>query len=291
MVKKYLIAGLILALDFENDAVFEEKLLEYEIRNDEKSDVSISVIKTDADIEVKNEKLIKLSDIAYFYSDDDKDVVFYYDPAISKTVAKIEFSRSYDNINIYLYNLKKNYGAEDSMLMFNVLNSAVCYFVQMKNGFVFHSSSICSGGEGIAFSAKSGTGKSTHTKLWLENIPDTFILNDDTPIIFLGKDNKFYISGTPWAGTTGINKNSTVPLKAIVFLERGEENEISLMSPQEAMQPFFDGIRTPITDRMFSNCLDNLNKLFLSVPIYKLKCNMNPEAAIVAHDGIFGTDR
>ena len=54
------------------------------------------------------------------------------------------------------------------------------------------------------------------------------------------------------------------------------------------MQPFFEGIRTPITDEMFSNCLDTLNKLFVSVPIYKLKCNMKPEAAIVARDGIFG---
>lgn len=289
MVRKYLIAGFNFAIDFESDAVFEEKLSEYEICVDEKADVSISVVKTDADIGVKNENLIKLSDIAYFYSDDDKDVVFYYDTAISKTVAKLEFSKSYDNVNIYLYNLKKNHGAEDSMLMFNVLNSAVCYLVQMKNGFVFHSSSICSNGEGIAFSAKSGTGKSTHTKLWLENIPETFILNDDTPIIFLGKDNMFYISGTPWAGTTGINKNATVPLKAIVFLERGEENEISSMQPMEAMQPFFEGIRTPLTDKMFSNCLDTLNKLFMSVPIYRLKCNMNPEAAIVAHDGIFGS--
>ena len=288
MVRKYRIAGFNFEIDFENDVVFEDSLSEYATLNEEKKDVSISVIKTDADIEVRNENLIKLSDIAYFYSADGKDIVFYYDAAISKTVAKIEFSKFYDNINIYLYNLKKNHDAEDSMLMFNVVNSAVCYFVQMKNGFVFHSSSICSGGEGIAFSAKSGTGKSTHTRLWLENIPETFILNDDTPIIFLGSDNKFYISGTPWAGTTGINKNATVPLKAIVFLERGEENEISPMSPQEAMQPFFDGIRTPITDRMFSNCLDNLNKLFLSVPIYKLKCNMNPEAAIVARDGIFG---
>ena len=289
MVRKYLIAGFILAVNFESDSNFEEKLQEYEICTNEKADVNISVLKTECDIEVRNENLIKISDIAYFYSDDNKDIVFYYDTAISKTVAKIEFSKSYDNINIYLYNLKKNHGAKDDMLMFNVVDTAICYIVQMKNGFVFHSSSICSNGEGIAFSAKSGTGKSTHTKLWLENIPETFILNDDTPIIFLGKDNKFYISGTPWAGTTGINKNATVPLKAIVFLERGEENEISPMLPMEAMQPFFEGIRTPITDRMFSNCLDNLNKLFLSVPIYKLKCNMNPEAAIVAHNGIFGS--
>lgn len=291
MVRKYLIAGFNFAVDFKNDEVFEERLSEYITSSENEADIKISVTKTDSDINVRSENIVKLSDIAYFYSADDKDTVFYYDLAISKTVAKIEFSKSYSEVNICLYDLMKNYGAEDAMLMFNVVNSAVCYCVQMKNGFVFHSSSICSNGEGIAFSAQSGTGKSTHTKLWLENIPETFILNDDTPIIFLGKDNKFYISGTPWAGTTGINKNATVPLKTIVFLERGEENEISPMLPMEAMQPFFEGIRTPITDRMFSNCLDNLNKLFLSVPIYKLKCNMNPGAAIVAHNGIFGTEK
>ncbi len=288
MIRKYFIAGLNICIDFDNDIVFEERLSDYIVDNNNESDVYISVIKTKSDIKVQNENIIKLSEISFFYSTGDKDVVFYYDTSISKAVAKIEFSKSYDKIDVYLYDLKKNYGAEDSMLMFNVLNAVICYLIQMKNGFVFHSSSICSGGEGVAFSAKSGTGKSTHTRLWLENIPGTFILNDDTPIIFLGSDNRFYISGTPWAGTTGINKNATVPLKAIVFLERGEENEIFPMSPQEAMQPFFEGIRTPITDEMFSNCLDTLNKLFVSVPIYKLKCNMNPEAAIVARDGIFG---
>jgi len=288
MVRNYFIAGYNFTVDFENDDFFENKLLEYRVYNDEKVDFSISVTKTDTDIDVRNENIIKLSDIAYFYSSNNKDIIFYYDTAISKTVAKIEFSKLYSDICIYLYDLKKNYGVEASMLMFNVINCAVCYCVQMKNGFVFHSSSICSGGEGIAFSAKSGTGKSTHTALWLKNIPNTFILNDDTPIIFLGKDNKFYISGTPWAGTTGINKNVTVPLKALVFLERGEENEISPMSPQEAMQPFFEGIRTPLTDEMFTKCLDTLNKLFVSVPIYRLKCNINNEAAIIAHKGIFG---
>ena len=225
MVRKYLIAGFNFAIDFESDIVFEEKLSEYRVYDDNEADVNISVIKTNSDIEVRNDNLVKLSEIAYFYSTDDKDIVFYYDTAISKTVAKLEFSKSYSNIDICLYDLKKNYGAEDSLLMYNVMNSAVSYYVQMKSGFVFHASSICSEDSGVAFSAKSGTGKSTHTRLWLENIPKTFILNDDTPIIFLGKDNKFYICGTPWAGTTGINKNATVPLKAIVFLERGEKNE------------------------------------------------------------------
>ena len=288
MIRKYLIAGFNICVDFENDDVFEERLSDYIVNNDKESDVFISVVKTSSDINVQSENLVKLSDIAYFYSTENKDIVFYYDSAIEKVVAKVEFSKSYSKIDVCLYDLKNNHISDDCMLMFNVLNSAVCYFVQMKNGFVFHSSSICSGGQGIAFSAKSGTGQSTHTKLWLENIPGTFILNDDTPIIFLGKDNKFYISGTPWAGTTGINHNSTVPLKAIVFLERGQENAITPLSPQEAIKPFFEGIRTPLTDEMFSACLDTLNKLFSKVPAYRLKCNMDPEAAIVARDCIFG---
>ena len=287
MIRKYFIAGFNIFVDFEKDDLFEQSLSQYRVYGEKEADVNISVIKTDKDINVRKENLVRLSDIAYFYSDSGRDVVFYYDTAILKTVAKIEFSPSYTVIGITLYDLKKNHNEDDSVLMFNVVCMAVCYFVQMKNGFVFHSSSLCSAGMGIAFSAKSGTGKSTHTNLWLQNIPDTFILNDDTPIIFLGKDEKFYISGTPWAGTTGINKNVTVPLKAIVFLERGEENEISPMSPAEAMQPFFDGIKAPITDKMFSNCLDTLNKLFISVPVYRLKCNMDPEAAIVAFNGIF----
>lgn len=291
MIRKYFIAGLNISIDFDNDIVFEERLSDYIVDNNNESDVHISVIKTKSDIKVQNKDIIKLSDISFFYSTEEKDVVFYYDTSISKAVAKIEFLKSYRNIKVFLYDLKGIYGAEDSMLMFNVLNCAICYLIQMRDGFVFHSSSICADGAGVAFSAKSGTGKSTHTRLWLDNIPGTFILNDDTPIIFMGCDNKFYISGTPWAGTTGINKNATVPLKAIVFLERGEKNKVSSMSPQEAMQPFFEGIRTPITDEMFSNCLNTLNKLFLSVPLYRLECNMNPEAAIIAYNGIFGGNK
>lgn len=288
MIRKYLIAKLVLEIDFENDKVFEERLSGYLIEDNMESDIRINIASTSDDIEVRIKNLIRLSDIAYFYEGKTNDEYFYYDTGISKAVGKIIFSKDYKNIDIALYELGGVYGVKDDMLMFNVVNTAVSYAIQMHGGFVFHSSSVCYKDAGVAFSAVSGTGKSTHTSLWLNNFDGSYILNDDTPIICLGKDDKFYISGTPWAGTTGINKNATVPLKAIVFLERGKENEITPLSPIEAMAPFFEGIRTPLTDNMFSKVLDTLNKLFTNIPVYRLKCNMDPEAAIVAHDAIFG---
>lgn len=288
MIRKYLIANLVLEIDFEYDKVFEERLSEYIINDGKEADIRINISKTFSDIPVRSENLIKLSDIAYFYEDKNSDAYFYYDPGISKAVAEIVFSKDYKNVDVSLYELGDVYGVKDDMLMFNVINTVMSYTIQMHGGFVFHSSSVCYKDGGVAFSAKSGTGKSTHTSLWLNNFEGTYILNDDTPIISLGKDGIFYISGTPWAGTTGINQNATVPLKAIVFLERGLKNEIIPLSPIEAMNPFFEGIRTPLTDKMFSSVLDTINKLFLQVPVYKLKCNMDPEAAMLSCNTIFG---
>ena len=292
MIRKYLIASYLFEIDFDKDVVFEDRLSRYISKDSREADIKISVKKTFDEIFVRKDNIIKLSDISYFYEDENADIYFFYDPAISKAIGQIVFSKDYKDIDISRYELNKNHGVKDDILMFNVVGTAISYSVQMHGGFVFHSSSICYKDGGVAFSARSGTGKSTHTSLWLKNFEGTYILNDDTPIISLGKDGIFYISGTPWAGTTGINKNATVPLKAIVFLERGLKNEITPLSPIEAMNPFFEGIRTPLTDKMFSNVLDTINKLFLQVPVYKLKCNMDPEAAIVAENCIFGnTDK
>lgn len=288
MIKNYLIAGFVLQIDCDNDDVLDTKLLPYitEVKDD--IDIRINICRTSQDIDVKRNNITRLSDIMYFYSEDEYDVTFYYDSNISKAIAKTKFSKDYKNINITVYNLKANHGVDDNQLVFNVLGSAINYAALMNNSFVFHSSSVCYDGCGVAFSAKSGTGKSTHTSLWLQSFPGTFILNDDTPIITQGKDGVFYICGTPWAGTTGINQNFMVPLKALVFLERGEQNTMTRLSPQEAIKPFFEGIRTPVTDSMFAKCFDTLNKLLLNVPVYRLRCNMDPEAAIVAKDAIFG---
>lgn len=291
MKRKYLIAGYNICIDYDNDAELEKRLSDYISSFGEKPDIEINIIKTDSEIEIRQNDLVKLSDIAYFYSTSHNDIVFYYDPSISKTIAKIVFEKDYKKADVYAYELKACHGVEDKMLIFNLVNTIINYAVQMNNGFVFHSSSLCYDGMGVAFSAKSGTGKSTHTKLWLDNFDGSFILNDDTPIISLGNDGIFNISGTPWAGTTGINKNITVPLKAIVFLERDTVNSITQLPVQDSIRRFFEGVKTPLTDAMLSSALATLNKLLVSVPVYLLKCNMEPDAAITACNGIYGKQR
>lgn len=288
MTKKYSVANFVLEIRSDTDTEFEQRLFSYMADTSEKSDIFINVSKTSQDIDVKKNDIKKINDISYFYSQSNSDVFFCYDKKIGKTISKIEFSKDYKNIDITLYELNKNHGVSDKMLMFNMIGIAMDYSMQFHQGFVFHSSSICYSGQGISFSAPSGTGKSTHTSLWLNNIPDTFILNDDTPIITLGQDNVFYLCGTPWAGTSGINKNSIAPLKAIVFLRRSKENFISELGRAQAMPLLFEGIRQPLTDEMLFSTLSTLNKLIDKVPIYMLNCNMDPSAAFLVKEKLFG---
>ncbi|MBR3934255.1 MAG: hypothetical protein IKJ68_10170 [Clostridia bacterium] len=288
MIEKYLIADFLLELDYPGDSVVQTKLADYATNADEcVTHIKISIGYTSADIPVKKENITQISAGSYYYSMQDSDVVFYYDQNVSKVIAKTEYSNDYKNVKIDIFELKKVLGVEDSQLTYNILGRIFGYVVQMHGGFVFHASSVCYSDAGVAFSAKSGTGKSTHTALWLQNFDGCFILNDDAPLIYKSKDESFNISGTPWAGTTGINHNVSVPLKAIVSLERGANNSIESIAPGESINFLFEGVKSPLTGLMLSNILETFNSLFANVPIYKLKCNMDPSAAHTACKTIF----
>jgi len=289
MIEKYLIAGFVFEINYNGDSVVKDKLSAYKDDGARvSSDFKITINYSAECIKAKMKNITKVSDGLYFYTTKDSEVLFYYDANISKVIAKIEFSADYKEASVSLYELQKNHGVEDSQLAYNVLGTVFSYVIQMHGGFVFHSSSVCYNNRGVAFSAKSGTGKSTHTNLWLQQFNECFVLNDDTPVIHSGADGKFYISGTPWAGTTGINRNVTVPLKAIVFLERSAENSMEQISASDAMNSMFEGIRTPLTVKMLTYVIDSFNKMFAQVPVYKLKCNMDPSAAFLSQKTIFG---
>ena len=92
-------------------------------------------------------------------------------------------------------------------------------------GMMLHSSAVVLDGEAYLFSAPSGTGKSTHTSLWLQHFGDrAFILNDDKPAIRV-TDNGIFVYGTPFSGKNDISENTGVPLKAVAVLSRGEHGK------------------------------------------------------------------
>ena len=155
------------------------------------------------------------------------------------------------------------------------------------NGYLFHSAVIEYGGEGFAFAAKSGTGKSTHISLWRKYFGEgVHIVNGDKPIFRFDEDGRLYAYGTPWCGKEGWQSNTRAPLKAICFLERAEHNEIRRIGADEAVMRIFHQILTPSDMETVDALFPLLDRTLREVPCYVLGCNISEEAAEVAYNGM-----
>lgn len=154
-------------------------------------------------------------------------------------------------------------------------------------GFLLHASAVVHNGKAYLFSAPSGTGKSTHTQLWLKRFDDAYILNDDKPAIKLTPEG-FIVCGTPFSGKTDWNVNTSVPLGGICAVERSETNYIEKMSQDEALFRILNQTLRPYDEKKMEILLDILDKLIKSTPVYKLHCNMDIDAVDVAYKGMEG---
>jgi len=204
--------------------------------------------------------------------------------------------------------------------------------------FLFHGSCVAVDGEGYLFTAPSGTGKSTHARLWREYLGERAVMiNDDKPFIRIasatadagagcaeenpafGQPQKnasasgpaadtdpapigspsgssastaaaprAFIYGTPFNGKHRLGTNICVPLKAICILSRGEKNEITKIEPQAAYTELLQQTYRPHDPALLAKTMELLDQLTFSVGLYKLKCNMDPEAARVSYEGMNG---
>lgn len=148
---------------------------------------------------------------------------------------------------------------------------------------LFHGSTIAVDGVAYLFTAKSGTGKSTHTRFWREAFGERAVMiNDDKPFLQVSEEG-ITAHGSPWNGKHRLGGNISVPLKAICILERGEENEIHPISAQEALPMVFQQTHRP---KNMGKYMEIIDKLTQRVAFYRLKCNQSPEAAKVAYEGM-----
>lgn len=150
-----------------------------------------------------------------------------------------------------------------------------------------HSSVIKNNGKGYMFLGKSGTGKSTHSNLWLKYIPGSVLLNDDNPILKADADGVVRVYGSPWSGKTPCYKNDCAPVGAIVRLNQHPENIItpnSIVEAYAAIYPSCSGFRaiTSIADGMH----ETIEKVVLNVPCFTLDCLPDEAAAILCHDTV-----
>ncbi len=158
------------------------------------------------------------------------------------------------------------------------------YCLQNVDGIIFHSSAIMVDGEAYLFTAPSGTGKSTHTRLWRELLKDKAVMvNDDKPIIRL-IDGKFYVYGTPWNGKHHLDTNCRAPIKAICKIEQAKENRIQEIGSQEMLLTILNQTIRPEDLSKMDKLLFLVDKLLKEVKLYKLGCNVSLEAAKLSYN-------
>lgn len=174
-------------------------------------------------------------------------------------------------------------------------STVICWMLMMLFGqaallhevIMIHGSVINLNGQGIVFLGKSGTGKSTHSRLWLSHIPETSLLNDDNPAIRI-KEDGVLIYGTPWSGKTPCYKNESIVLKAFVRLQQAPENKFDLMPGIKgfiAVLPSCTAIRW--NKDLFAEMNTTLEKVISKVQVGFLKCLPDQAAAELCHERIF----
>lgn len=151
---------------------------------------------------------------------------------------------------------------------------------------LIHASTIINGGRGYAFTAKSGTGKSTHAGLWMKYIEGTELMNDDNPIIRI-IDGKSYIYGSPWSGKTPCYRSIKAPLGAITRIDRAKDNSIERLGPIEAFASLLPSCSSMKWDGDIYNAIcDNVTKVVETTPVYVLHCLPDKEAALICQEAI-----
>ena len=273
------IADIVFVIESYPDEYTKQTFKNYIIPNGNYPDaVSVECSLTEDIISEPSGTLLTKRDTSNWYMDDEGSYTLTFsDPEEDVLCALLSYNNNTSHAKLLLLDSNKLYGTDTEFFLFNVLQYMFRLALVFKGGFTIHASSIINDGYGIAFSAQSGTGKSTHTGLWQKVYPDTILLNDDGPSV-RKKDGIWYIYGTPWAGTTGINVNTSAPLKALVFLERSEINTIRTLSALESIRRIFEAIIHPVSDELMSIVLASVSSFITESTLCVLACNMTDDA-------------
>lgn len=164
-------------------------------------------------------------------------------------------------------------------------------WLPLKNAFVLHAVTVDVGGVGVAFAARSGTGKSTHMMLWQKHLGDKMlVVNGDKPIVRFFDENKIYAYGNPWNGKEHLGCNMRTELKHICFIERAEKNETEPLSKGEALDLILNQVYMPNNQAAAFNTFLLIDKLLSYCTLWRIKCNMDISAAETAYAAILGKE-
>ena len=151
-----------------------------------------------------------------------------------------------------------------------------------------HSSVIVYNKSAVLFLGESGTGKSTHTRLWLENIPGSTLLNDDSPILSI-EEGMPYVHGSPWSGKGQKYLNESYPLKAVVRIRQNSSNKIQKLNTLESFGALYPSFPPAyLKDSFFEGHIcEMISDIITTTPVYHLYCLPDSDAALLVKETLY----
>ena len=167
------------------------------------------------------------------------------------------------------------------------LYRSLCCQIPLFNRMLLHCAVLEYEGKAYAFLGRSGTGKSTHTRLWKKYLGSPKMVNGDKPILEWVEDG-FIAHGTPWRGKESWGERTSAPLYGLCFLEQAKENSIRKLSPAEVSSRLFGQILLPEEEENVISTLELADKLIATIPAYLLKCDISKEAVKFSFEAMTG---
>ena len=198
-----------------------------------------------------------------------------------KTAGWLVCSAGYREGTLYLSGFLTKAAVDNALMIQFAMASATL------NTVLFHAAAVSLDGKGYMFLGKSGTGKSTHARLWLQNIPGTELMNDDNPAVRIKADGTAVVYGTPWSGKTPCYRNICAPIGGIVLLSQAPYNRITRLNgigAYAAVVPSISGKRWDA--RIADGLHETENALASNVPVWHLDCLPDADAAHLCKDTV-----
>lgn len=274
----YTVAELNFSIITEAPVVLRKKSANLEpFLTDKENDTTIFTLEFNQEIKLEGEMVYEFSmpTMAYrLYKKNDKD---YFIHMIDTVQQKASYVAALDNWSRIYSNSSEE--SISTLLFSNILMFAFSFSSASQHTLMMHSSVVEYENKAYLFLGQSGTGKSTHTKLWLKHFKGSSLLNDDNPIIRI-IDEEVFVFGSPWSGKTPCYKNRKATIGAITRLEQAPENQISERKGALAFACIYPSSSKMQWDELMleSQC-DTIKQVVNKVSIYHLKCLPNKKAA------------
>src|SRR5690554_4897251 len=264
---KYLIAGMVIEFDYRYDQYFKNNIENYIYEGDRDVDHTI-VVKYALELEPPTSKLHRI-----------------FSKSVSGLKAYMNYDEDFRNIEIWI----DEDTFTDAATAEYVYTGMIFLELAQRHGLLpLHGSAINYKGDCILFAAPSGTGKSTHAKMWKHLYKDDVSwVNDDKPLLEVTNEGIF-VYGTPFSGQYASNTNDKKPLKAIVFLKQGITDKVDKLNEKESLKQLMQNTLRPSEEALWDSALKHFEYIIKNTPIYMLDASLSTNAVKAVKNAIYG---